>query len=448
LRGGSSQTGGKGRGEVGRRGLSRRGFLRLAGASLAGYPFLSREALFGGAAPDAEAHRGLPYGVAVGDVTHDGAVVWLKSTGATNLSVQYGTDPALESFETAGFGGVSAEADFTAKIFLEGLEPKTVYYYRGAAAGEEPGSICRFVTAPRPFDRASVRFAFSGDSREWYQPFSILDSVRLVKPDFFLHLGDTIYADRDWVAKEIDQFWAKYKTNREDQPTRRLLSETSIYVTWDDHEVENDYYGAHPLAKIGQKAFFDYWPIRQDARDPYRLYRSFRWGMAAELFILDTRQYRDPAAETMLGKEQKRWLLDGLSRSTAWFKFVATSVPITAPGRDRWGGYGKERSEILDFIADNKITGVVFIAADVHYAAVSRVPGGPGLKEIIVGPIGAPKNRWTRGTASRFEFFSNSTYSYGLVVIDEASDPPLAEVRLYDENNRLLYETKVGVPAG
>ncbi|MCH7916233.1 MAG: alkaline phosphatase D family protein [Deltaproteobacteria bacterium] len=60
---------------------------------------------------------------------------------------------------------------------------------------------------------------------------------------------------------------------------------------------------------------FDYWPIRQDSRDRRRICRSFRWGKAAEIFILDTRQYRDIDEGTMLGSEQKQWLLEALSSS-------------------------------------------------------------------------------------------------------------------------------------
>lgn len=435
-----------------RREFSRREFLRVTAASVAGLPWLSGTR---GPSPAAAAEitagfddAGLPVGMAVGDVTPHGAVVWLRADGEGQVSVHYGTEPSLQTFRATSPARVSENRDFTAKISIEGLKARTAYFYRAAVSGRKPSPILRFVTAPEPSEAASVRFAFSGDSRERYQPFSILDSVRLSQPDFFIHLGDTIYADRDWIATELGEFWAKYKANRADLSTRRLLAETSLYVTWDDHEVENDYYGEHPLARIGQKAFFDYWPVRQDPLDPYRLYRSFRWGRAAELFILDTRQYRDPAAGTMLGKKQKAWLLEGLSRSTAWFKFIATSVPLTDAGSDQWGGYGKERAEILGFIGEKKITGVAFIAADVHYAAVSRVPGHPGLKEFIVGPIAAPLNWLARGAAERFEFFSSRTYSYGLVTIDGSGRPPVAEIAIFDEKNRSLYKTRIGLSPG
>ena len=64
-----------------------------------------------------------------------------------------------------------------------------------------------------------------------------------------------------------------------------------------------------------------------------------------ELFLLDTRQYRDPGTGTMLGKAQKDWLFKRLAASSAIFKFVATSVPMAGGGIDRWDGYPAERAE-------------------------------------------------------------------------------------------------------
>ncbi|MGH7774312.1 MAG: alkaline phosphatase D family protein [Candidatus Binatia bacterium] len=426
-----------------RRDLSRREFIRVAGTSAAGLALLGPLST---TAPAAVAEglkdTGLRFGGASGDVTPSGTIVWLRAEGKGGVSVQYGKEPALKEFATTPPVLATKESDFTAKIMIDGLEPQTTYYYRGAMAGKKPGPIHRFVTAPKPNDTANVQFAFSGDSRERFKPFTIMDSIRAMRPDFFLHLGDTIYADVDGVASRLPQYWAKYAANRSDLPTQRLLSETSTYVTWDDHEVTNDYHPANPLAPIGRRAFFDYWPIRQDPKESHRLYRSFRWGKAAELFILDTRQYRDPISGTILGRQQKEWFLESLSSSTAWFKFIATSVPFSSPHSDKWGGFPEERDEVLKFLTAKKIGGVIFIAADVHYAAVSRVSGGSGLKEFIVGPLAAPMGR-ASGTAKRFEFFSNDSYNYGMVRVHAKADPPYTEIEILDQDNKLLHKSRV-----
>lgn len=389
---------------------------------------------------------GLSFSCAAGDVTAREVIVWLRTAGPSAISVHYGKGPSLTRFSATRPVKTTDKTDFTAKINVSGLEPKTTYYYRGAVMGKKTGPICKFVTAPQPDDPADVQFAFGGDTRASYQPFSIMDSIRAMKPDFFLFLGDTIYADREGTAPRLPEFWAKYVDNRKDLPTQRLFSETSLYVTWDDHEVENNYDPATPLAPIGRRAFFDYWPVRQDPKEPDRLYRSFRWGKAVELFILDTRQYRDIDKETMLGERQIQWLLKALSSSTALFKFIATSVPISGRSVDKWGGYPSDQTKVLAHILTKRIRGVVFLTADKHYAAVSKIMGGIGIKEFIVGPLAARINEGARGTAKRFFFFSNESFSYGLVRVHANASPPDAEIDILDENNNLLHRTRIKYP--
>lgn len=399
-----------------------------------------------GASEDLREHSFSP-GTCVGDVTHDEAIVWLRTEKEASVSVQYGKESTLKESAAAAPVRTSPESDFTAQVALRGLEPKTTYFYRPVAEGEKPGAAGRFVTAPLPDDLQDIQFAFSGDTRERYQPFSIMDSIRARQPEFFLHLGDTIYADREGRASRLPQFWAKYRGNRKDQPTQRLFAETSLYVVWDDHEVGDNYRAQDPLAPIGRKAFFDYWPVRRDSKDPDRVYRSCRWGKAAEVFVLDARQYRDPAAKTLLGGRQKEWLFAALASSAAQFKFIATSVPFSSPNPDKWGGFPAERDEVLKFIKEKRIAGIIFLTADVHYAAVTRVPGDLGLKEFIVGPLAAQLDKEATGIAKRFEFFYKDSYSYGLVRVHAKAERPYVEIEILDQNNRLLHKSRVDAPA-
>ena len=114
---------------------------------------------------------------------------------------------------------------------------------------------------------------------------------------------------------------------------------------------------------------------------------------------MDARQYRDRKKGTMLGKDQKEWLLEGISRSDAIFKFIATSVPMAGGGKDRWDGYPRERAEILGYIRQRKVTGIIFLSGDLHCAAITRIPKSGGLRDITAGPLAAPLNRdheWNR----------------------------------------------------
>ena len=423
--------------------LTRREFLKIAGATAAGLPSLLSQ---WGCAPSltaADQETGLWLGYVTGDVTYDSAIVWLRAEAGNLVSVQYGKDPALAEFIASDPLPVERDTDNTAHIKVEQLEPATTYYYRATVAGKKPGPIARFHTAPKPEDNAIVKFCFSGDTRESYQPFTIMDAIRANQPDFFIHLGDTIYADRNGAATRLPEYWAKYATNRSDAASQRLFSDTSAYVIWDDHEVANDYEAFHPLAAIGRRAFFDYWPVGRNSQEPHRLYRSFRWGRAMELFLLDARQYRDRKKGTILGRQQKQWLFDSLASSTALFKCIATSVPLYGGGGDRWDGYPRERTEMIQWVTQKKITGVFFIAADLHYAAVTRVQGDLKLKEIVTGPMAAPLNVLATGLSRRFEFFFNQNFNFGMITIDPQSSPPQMLVEIRDPANETLYKTKV-----
>jgi alkaline phosphatase D len=423
--------------------VTRREFIRLLGN--AGWALPSLSVPLGCAsvlrAPDA--NTGLSLGYVAGDVTEDAAVVWVRAEPGSNVELHYGMDQDLSDFAVVGPLPVEPEDDYCARFHLQKLPAATVCYYRAAVVGKAPGPIARFVSAPGVEDDRRVVFCFSADTRESYKPFTVMHALRAQRPDFFLHLGDTIYADRNGTATTLTEFWAKYRNNRDDAATQALHSETSVYVTWDDHEVADNYLPGHALAPVGHKAFLDYWPIRRDPQEPKKIYRSFRWGKALELFILDVRQYRDPGLGTMLGKAQKEWLLSALAKSSAVFKFIATAVTMDGGGRDRWDGYRKERSEILRFINATKIPGVVFLSADLHYAAISRIRNGGALRDIAAGPLGAPLNRITDGSASRFEFFSAENFNFAKITVDPRAVPMHALVEFIDQDNQTFHRTKI-----
>ena len=422
--------------------LTRREFIFTAGRLGAVLPFLFSPSACAPVFPVVNQDTGLSLGYVSGDITPDGAVIWLRSVPGSMVNVQYSKDPSLTQFVATEPLVIGQDSDGTAHIQIDRLDPGTFYYYRAAVANKKPGPIARFLTAPKPDDNAVVKFCFSADSRQSYQPFTIMDAINANQPNFFVHLGDTIYADRGGTATELADFWDKYRANR-DAPSQRLFSDTDVYVIWDDHEVRNDYEGSPPIAVVGRRAFFDYWPVRRNPQEKNRLYRSFRWGKALDLFLLDARQYRDHAHRKMLGRPQKEWLFNGLASSSALFKVIATSVPMIGGGRDRWDGYPEERLELIHWITQKKITGVIFISGDLHYAAVSKVHGLTGARQIVAGPMAAPMNVLANGNSKRFEFFSNRTFNFGMITIDPASSTPQMMVELRDEANRLLYRTPI-----
>jgi len=386
-----------------------------------------------------------PDGTASGDVTASAAIIWTRLAEPAAVRLEYGTSPALGAVSEPE--QATAATDFTVKIELAGLQPGTRYFYRPVAvAGDRTGAglVGSFVTAPAPADGTDVAFLWGADTSERYQPFRIFEAMQIRQPQFFLFLGDTVYADLDGYARTIEEYRAVYRRNRADEAFRRLLRATSVYAMWDDHEVANNFDRTHARLGTGRQAFLEYWPIRPTPQEPGRLYRSFRWGRHLDVFILDTRQYRSPASmpdgpeKTMLGAAQKEWLKGGLRDSTATFKVIGSSVTLKYHGPDSWEGYAAEREELLDFIRRHGIRGVVFVAGDVHYAAVLRHPGG--IVEAIAGPLAMYVSR-RRPAAGKPEtgFTYNGGPTFGLV---RATAGGLV-VEVCDLEGRRLYGTTV-----
>ena len=286
-----------------------------------------------------------------------------------------------------------------------------------------------------------------------HQPFTLLDRVAAEAPDLFLFVGDTIYADipREGAATTLPGYRAKHRQNRDDSYLQRLLARTAVAAIWDDHEVANDFDGSHPAMPEGRAAFREYWPVR--AADRTVLHRRLSWGPAADIVILDTRQYRSPnampdgAAKTMLGRRQKEWFKEELLASRAPFKFVVTSVPFLGPfGRDKWNGFATERDELKRFFRQERIGGLVFLSADIHLAMDLTDPDG--LRNFIAGPIAAwpfcrigPRRR---GPLRDFDgFVLCDTYTYGLIAVRPEASPPAIEVEFRDGRNAVRYSTRI-----
>ena len=224
-------------------------------------------------------------------------------------------------------------------------------------------------------------------------------------------------------ATDLAEFRGQWRYNRADPASQRLLGSTGYVGVWDDHEVINDFgpltdigpsppypAGVHMLP-IGRRAFLDYPPV---ASAP-RLYRSFRWGRNVELFVLDTRSFRDANnavddpqhPKTMLGRTQLEWLKNGLKRSNATWKVIVSSVPMSIPtgfpatnGRDGWAnfdqntGFENELLDILGFMRDQGIDNPVWITTDVHFAEDFRYVPFPQdadfvVHEFVTGPMNA-----------------------------------------------------------
>ncbi len=456
--------------------------------------------------PVAEAQAlALPQGIASGDVTHESAVIWARTDGPAALQVEWwpasaGDVDDVARSSTRGSGSrtsiqrTTSADDFTAKVRLSELRPDTVYRYRVWTApltAEErfaqaatPGDPGRFRTAPDPATHRDVRFAWSGDlggqgrCRQGVRGYPILDRALEARPQFFLLLGDLIYGDErcpsppndpgsDFVAGTLDEYRGKHRYQRGAPALRQFLLEVPVWAMWDDHEVRNNFSGPFdPQMPAGRQALFDYWPIRVNEEDPTRLYRSVRYGAGLELFILDTRQYRsrnqdsDGSGKTLLGSAQLAWLIDGVTRSTATWKVIATSVPLSyptkrsraVPGNDGWArgvdgtGFETELTEIVQALRAKTVRNLVWLAGDVHYVQGAAYDpdgdGKPDFHEFIAGPLSAYHGRVAdpHPAFGPTRLFAESGFdNFGVVTVTDAA----FRVELVDADGRVRYQYTV-----
>ncbi|MGW0557769.1 alkaline phosphatase D family protein [Streptomyces sp. NPDC002926] len=281
------------------------------------------------------------------------------------------------------------------------------------------------------------------------------DEMRRLDPDFFLCSGDTIYADgviepsvtlpdgRIWrnitteeksrVAQTLADFRGNFRYNLLDENVRRFNAQVPTVVQWDDHEVRNNWYpgqilddprytekNVNVLAERSSRAFGEYFPISTlaAAGREGRVHRVVRHGPLLDVFVLDMRSYRNANspgrqpddAQGILGAEQLAWLKRELSRSRAVWKVIASDMPLGLVVADGTANFeavaqgdpgvplGRELqiAELLRYIKHRRITGTVWLTADVHHTSAQHYdPSRAAFKdfapfwEFVSGPLAA-----------------------------------------------------------
>ncbi|WP_406150908.1 alkaline phosphatase D family protein [Streptomyces sp. NBC_01012] len=285
--------------------------------------------------------------------------------------------------------------------------------------------------------------------------YRVYDEMRRLDPDFFLCSGDNIYADgvlepsvtlpdgRIWrnittpekskVAETLDEYRGNFRYNLLDDNLRTFNAQVPAIIQWDDHEVRNNWYpgqilddvrytekNVDLLASRSMRAFREYFPVPTLQVPPQerRMHRVVRHGPLLDVFVLDMRSYRDanspgrqPDDTTgILGAEQLTWLKRELSRSRAVWKVIAADMPLglvvtdgdtdfeaVAQG-DPGAPLGRELqiAELLRHIKHRRITGTVWLTADVHYTSAQHyAPERAAFKdfapfwEFVSGPLAA-----------------------------------------------------------
>jgi alkaline phosphatase D len=421
--------------------------LTAAGAGLPAWALKRAPAII---AAEVERPQAL-HGLHIGDPFDGSAVVWSRSDRPARMLVDWSYDESFAHARRIAGPHALETTDFTARQALEGLEAGSDVFVRvsfqnldNARAVSEP-VVGRFVVPPAPLvgeghhrgqARSDLRFVWGGDTagQGWginpgWGGMRIYETMRQRNPLFFIHSGDTIYADgpiapsvvaengQIWnnlvtpevskVAETLDEFRGRHRYNLLDENVRRFNAEVPQIWQWDDHEVTNNWSDAKDLSgdaryteknvplliARGAKAFLEYAPMRPfDVRESQRVYRKYSYGPMLELFVLDMRSYRGPNTANLqpaptdqtafLGREQLDWLKEGLASSRALWKVVAADMPLGLNVADgpRWeavangepgGPKGRELefAELLRDLKREKVRNVVWLTADVHYCA-------------------------------------------------------------------------------
>jgi alkaline phosphatase D len=436
-------------------GVTRRLFLAYA-ASLAALPALGQRPAGAVARTARLAADPFALGVASGDPDGTSVVLWTRlaprpldpdggmKPAPVEVRWEVAEDEGMKKVVQAGTALATPQLGHCVHAEAGGLKPDRWYFYR-FRAGDADSPVGRTRTLPEPAASPErLRFAFA--SCQHYEQGLFTAYERMAKDDLDLvfHLGDYIYeyAGKDklvrkHVGKEVetlDDYRVRHAQYRSDPLLGRMHARCPWFVTWDDHEFDNNCAGGvseeldvDPVDHLARRAnayqaYYEAMPLRGRClpRGPdMLLYRKASFGRLAEFFILDTRQYRtdqpngdgrkplNAAAlsprNTLLGARQRGWLQAGLLRSGGTWNVLAQQVMMglatLARGRDdvplysmdQWPGAAHERIALMRFIAERRVPNPVVLTGDIHSNWVNdlriddRKPGTPVVATEFVG---------------------------------------------------------------
>ena len=370
-------------------------------------------------------------GVASGDPLPDGIVLWTRLApaplegGGMPMAVvpvqwEIAGDSAFRTVAQKGETLARPELAHSVHVDVSGLEPGREYWYR-FRAGNEVSQVGRTKTAPAPgAPVGSLRFGVCGCSHYETGYFTGYRRIAQEQFDFVIHTGDYIYEGRadggrndlrvrqhngDEIYSLVDyrNRHALYKTDRDLMAAHRSAP---FIVSWDDHEVENNYAAEmdengtpSPIFLLRRaaayQAYYEHMPLRAPVfpSGPHmRIYRRLQFGNLIDLSMLDTRQWRsdqacgdgvrtcpaaaDPA-RTMLGAEQEKWLFGNLADVKARWTVLGQQVysfardfakqnPDARFGMDVWDGYPAARNRLYTRLKETRAPNPIVISGDVH----------------------------------------------------------------------------------
>jgi alkaline phosphatase D len=458
------------------RSVDRRAFLGIGGLGAASL-------LLGSKAPLARADRhtfaGDPFslGVASGDPLSDSVVLWTRlapdplnggGMPSKTLEVRYevARDEGFRKIVDRGETKARPELAHSVHVEVDDLDSSRWYWYR-FKVGSEESPVGRTRTAPSWREHVKeLRFAFASCQNYTQGLYPAYRHMAEEDLDVVVHLGDYIYESGAqtpvrphlpaFEIRTLDDYRTRHAQYRLDANLQAAHAAFPWILTWDDHEVENNYADENSTENVppeqflarrsaAYQAYYEHLPLRKSSvpRGPdLQLYRRVHFGDFAQFHVLDTRQHRDlqtncageelvggycatavDPSRTILGDKQERWLLEGLDRSDARWNVLAQQIILSqrdnnaAPeiqayvgDGDQWDGYKADRDTILDFLRRRRPRNPVVITGDVHNNFAYDVKADfsdPASKTVATEFVGTSICSGGNPAAFRTEYDSN-----------------------------------------
>ncbi len=378
-------------------------------------------------------------GVASGDPHATGGVLWTRLAprpfdpdwgmdGArARVAWEVAEDERFARIVRSGMYAAAPELGYSVHVEVDGLAPDRWYFYRFRVS-DIASPTGRFRTTPAEGALTPLRFAFASCQHYETGLFTAYQHMAAEDLDLVAHLGDYIYEGAGingrvrrhdgFECRSLDDYRRRYALYKLDPLLQAAHARAPWVVTWDDHEVDNNYagetgenvYESSEQMRARRAAGYQAWWENQPVRVPraaswtdLSIRRSIQWGALAKFWVLDTRQFRSDqpcgdgnqripcsgwgdATQTVLGDAQERWLSDGMKHSSARWQVLAQQI-MFAPGAtepkpgdsvymDAWGGYPKARDRVLAAIAERAAGRTVVLTGDIHSSYVQDVRRG------------------------------------------------------------------------
>jgi alkaline phosphatase D len=336
--------------------------------------------------------------------------------GLLKIGGQYDYKLSIDGVETV----LAAPAKFATQELWEWRKPPPDFSFIVGS--------CAYINDPeydrpgKPYGKTTSTFELIADSGA----------------DFMIWTGDNWYwreADYD----SISGLWYRPSHDRAIPEMQKLLGVMHHYATWDDHDYgPNDSNWSYEYKDTALDIFKAYWGNHSyGERGNPGVYSKFYWGDAA-FFLMDNHYHRDAAGldqethpeKSQWGRQQLAWLKQSLlaAKELKHFKFlfIATGNQMlqTSADGETHELYRHEREELMDFIVENKITGVVFLTGDVHHSALYKRDLGAGqwVYEITSSPL--------------------SSGSWNVEASDKAQDPYVVSGTLVGDQNFVRVDVR------